>query len=477
MGMYFRKKISDPIAVDIGNIVTQGHTVSKTIQLASFTTNRNAVWASKKQLQKESYPFAFVDIVVNRNLFRLQPGDCFKFSYSNYGISNMICRVLSIEEEDISSEKITIHAMEDIFGVSSAITEFTNPEDNTTDPPSYELEPFVNQRIIEAPYVLSESIRIIPIACRTGDRDLGFDVNMSVDGGDSYTLIDRCSNLQPYGTLIGSYFDDTYTIDTEVGFTIDFLEDVAQIETITWTEVFSASDNLAILGDEIISFQSITPVSGTQYKLEGIIRGRFDTQKVSHAEGETFYYINTYITMIANAELLVGVGRKFKLVPYNNKYSGDISEATPIDITLEGRSKKPYAPINFAANGGSFAARYTSDIVLTWSYRYRGKGAGIGSPGIVLSDADIEGLFEIEVWVLGIKKRTTTAIDEATWTYTEAMNISDNGAIVLEPTFKLLNYRVEDGVTYQSDQVEVICYNTSATTTSSTTSSTSSTTT
>lgn len=469
MTINFKKSISNPIAIDVGNYVTQGRTVSKTIQLASFTTNENAVWAAKHQLQKESYPFAFVDVFANRNLFRLQVGDCFKFSYSKYGISNMICRVLLIEEEDITSEKITIHAMEDIFGITNTITEYSDPIDNKTAAPSYILSPFVNQKVVEAPYVFSEKLKVVPVACRVGDQDLGFDVNLSIDGGASYSLIDKAANLQPYGTLVGSYPADTYKIDLSIGFTIDFLKDVSQIETITWPEVFSAANNLAILGDEIISFQSITPVAGTQYKLEGIIRGRFDSEKASHSEGETFYGINTHLALISHSELLPGASRKFKLVPYNIKFSGDISEATPLDITLEGRSKKPYIPVNFNANDGSFAARYTDDIVLTWSPRHRGKGAGIGIPGTILADTDREGFFEIEVWVAGVKKRTATAIDAATWTYTAAMNLSDNGSLVREPVFKLLNYRVEDGVTYKSDQVEVACRQNLTTTTTTTT--------
>jgi hypothetical protein len=53
--------------------------------------------------------------------------------------------------------------------------------------------------------------------------------------------------------------------------------------------------------------------------------------------------------------------------------------------------------------------------------------------------------------------RTTSSIDAATWTYTEAMNNSDNGALASETLFKLLNYRTENGVLYESDQVEVTC--------------------
>lgn len=453
----FKKSISDPNTGDIGNYVTQGRVVSKTIQLASFTTNKNAVWAAKHQLQKESYPFAFIDVPVNRNLFRLQVGDCFKFSYSKYGISNMICRILQIEEENLESEKIVIHAIEDVFGISNVITEYSDPEDDAIPPPSYVLAAFTHQTVFEAPYVLSDDIKVLPLACREDDLDLGFAVYLSIDDGASYLLMSRISNLQPYGTLVGTYPADTYTIDEETGFTIDFVDDAELIETTTWANVFSAEQNIAILGDEIVSFRDITPVAGTQYKLENIIRGRFGTQKVAHVADEGFWFIKKEIASVAHSEILAGVTRKFKLVPYNIKYSGDISEATAIDLSIEGESKKPYIPINFLANGSSKVARYSTDIVLAWSPRYRGKGAGIGSPGIVLADADREGLFEVEAWVSGSKVRTTDAIDAATWTYTEVMNNADNGALANEVLFKLLNYRTEDGVLYESDQVEVTC--------------------
>ena len=54
--------------------------------------------------------------------------------------------------------------------------------------------------------------------------------------------------------------------------------------------------------------------------------------------------------------------------------------------------------------------------------------------------------------------RKETAIDAATWTYTETMNNTDNGALADEVLFKLLNYRTEDSVLFESDQVEVTCH-------------------
>ena len=457
MAIDFKRSIAVPLASDVGNRVTQGMVVSKTINLPLFTTNENAVWASRQQLLKESFPFALVDVVVNRSLFKLEVGDCFTYSYSKYGISNMVCRILRIEEEDLASERIIIHAMEDVFGVTSSITEYVDPTDHATGPPSYVLEPFVYQKVIEAPYVSSLSvIKVTPIACRVTDQDLGLNAYMSIDGGASYSLIGAAANIKPYGSLVGTY-SETYTLDTDVGFTIDFVDDVELIETVTWSEVFSGMKNVAVLGDEIISFKSIEPISGTQYKLEGIVRARFGSKKVAHSEEESFFCFGFNTISMEHSEIISGVERKFKLVPYSIKYVGDISEAVPLDLTIEGQAKAPYFLVNFMANGGNYAARYSADIVLTWSPRYRGKGAGSGVPGVVIADSNCEGLFEIEVWVSEVKVRTTTEIDAVTWTYTEAMSISDNTTLPDIVTFKIVNYRVEGGVTHSSEQVTVVC--------------------
>jgi len=457
MAIDLRQSTSSPGAVDIGNREIQGRSVVKTCQFALFTTNENAVWAVKQSLRKASYPFAVITFPANRNMFRLEPGDCFKFSYAPYGISNMIARVLQIEEEDPDTENIVIHAMEDIFSVVNTITEYAAPVDNTQPETDYTASPFTHQKILEAPYVMTSAVKLLPAACRESSLELGFLVYMSIDGGASYSLVDSVVNLQPYGTLVGTYPVDTYTIDDEIGFTIDFASDADRIETTTWAEIFAGNKNTALLGDEIISFQSITPVAGTQYKIEGIIRGRFGTTKQDHAESAAFWFIHRDAALIDHSEIAAGADRKFKFVPYNVRSTGAIADATALDLTVSGGAPTPYTPVNFMANGGNFAARYDTDIVLTWSPRYRGKGAGTGIPGTALADAEREGLFRIEVWVGAAKVRDTNGIDAATWTYTAAMNIDDNGALAAVVIFKLANYRVEGGVTYESDQTEVTC--------------------
>ena len=457
----FKKEISAPCAFDIGNKNIQERLVSKTVDLLLFTTNRNAVWAAFNILQKLSYPFATITLVASRDAFRYEVGDCFKFSWADYGVSNVVCRVVQIQEEGPESENITISVMEDVFSITSAVSSFTTPTNYIPAANDFIILPFTRQKVTEAPYMLSgEEIDILSVACRRTYNDLGYNLYMSIDGGSSYSLMSAMGNLVPFGSLDADYTYDTYTIDDVVGFEINtFNIDIDSVETTTWANVLSGQSNTALLEDEIISFQSITPVTTDRYRLDGIVRGRYGTEKVTHLEGAGLFFITQDITLVTNSEVLVGAQRKFKLVPFNLKVVGNIADAEAQDLTVSGVAYTPYRPVNFCANAESFAARYDADIVLTWSARMRSEGAGLGIPGVTLSTTTREGFFEVEVYVNSILVRTVTAIDAITWTYTSAMNITDNGALADEITFKLSNYlfNIATNLTYRSIQTIVVC--------------------
>jgi len=438
-----RKRTANPPAIDIGNRSMQGMTVSKTIQFSMFTTNRNAVWAAKQQLQKESYPFAYVSFTVNRDAFRYQVGDVFKWSWSKYGISNMICRVLQIEEESLESENITIYAMQDIFSATNAITVYTEPEDDddTEEQLDYLVTPLVYQDVIEAPYLVSnDSIGIIPLAVRTSDILTGYVLYMSSDGGSSYSSIGTYSSFAAYGTLVAAYTTDRHQID-DIGMTVDFVnEDIDQFSNLTRQDLLGLK-NIAIINNEIMTIQNIIPISGTQYQLTGIYGGRFDTEIASHSIGDGVFIANgNYLDLNLNVNLLPETSRKFKFVPFNSKVNGVVTDSLVTDLTIESRSRKPYRPINLKVNGDSVVPTYSSDNVLTWSPRVRGAGAGIFAPSVTDKAISWEGYFEVEVYVSSILVRTATTIDDDTWTYTSSMNTTDNGTLATEIVFKLKNY-------------------------------------
>src|SRR3989304_1644581 len=143
----------DPIIIDVGNQKIQRRVVSKTVQFGLFTMNENAVWASKNQLRKESYPFATINLKVNRFAFKYEVGDCFRFSYLKYGISDMVLRVLRRIETELESEEINVIAMEDLFQITNTIGEYSASTSYTPPRVDYTVNPITNKQIIESLYL------------------------------------------------------------------------------------------------------------------------------------------------------------------------------------------------------------------------------------------------------------------------------------------------------------------------------------
>lgn len=442
---------------DPANRIIVGRDTSKTIKLALFTLKENAAWAAEKILATEAYPLTRLTLIVNRDAFKGQPGDCAKVTLPKYGWTNKVFRIDTIAEQSLEdSETLEIVLIEDIDYIGQTMTSAHQAgREETTITTISGLE---HVDVIESPYIISkDEMEIIPLGAKNAKDNLGYMVYLSTDGGTSYKKIGYSTVYNPYGTLVNDYTDDTYNIDDTVGFRINFdcsTTEIDKLETITRSRLFT-TDNVALLEDEIISFQTITPVSGTLYDFSGIVRGRFDSEQVSHSAGSGFWFLGRlYYTTIRNADLLVGGSYKIKLVPYNLKLISDISEATAIDVAIEGRSREPYRPINLEANDKGINATYTDDIILTWRsrMRYGGPGAGQGLADVIVDETpdEYEGLFKIEVVVASSVVRTTTGINTLTWTYTEDMSIDDNGSLPINVEFNLYNYRYHEGYTYTS---------------------------
>lgn len=469
---------------DIANKQIQGKEVVRTVKLMLFTTIENASWAADRLVKAGSYPVAHITFRANRDIFRLEPGDPFVLNYPKYGISGAVYRVTGLQEEDVKSEEIIISAIEDIDHATGIITEigmegFSSAPDWTMDYLDY-------VAVLEAPFPLAEEgarsepkIGIIPCAARKWGDEVGYYLYYSLDG-DTYERVAVIKRYNPYGTLAQGWptrspFRIGHSNDVapaEEAICVDFVNpDASVIESCSRENLF-AGRNLAMVGNELISFQNITPVDGYDYRYEitDIYRARVDTVAGYHPVGEAFWFVGNRIPVVLSLnELVKGATRYFKIVPFSFVAAGDVSDATAIPVTVTGRSRIPYIPGNFNCNGQSFRATYNVDdpdnaIHLTWSPRYRGQGAGIGNPDEVVDAAPTwEGYFEIEVWVGQTLCETVTAVndDEYTFTQTDIEGWSTTAGCPGEPClpsvigFKLKNYRTFAGTTYSSAKVSL----------------------
>jgi len=478
----YKAALGNPTSIDHANIEIQGMRVSRTVKMGLFTVNKNAVRQGDYILAKESYPVARVRFPANRNIFRLQPGDPFKFVYPKYGITEMICRVVRIEEEDVGTERIIVTALEESVHATKPITSYTEPPNYRRRRPSDRVSVLTPVNVVEAPYALAgEEISLIFLVPRKTGNELGYQIYLSQDGTEYYNL-KNSAYFQVWGTLAEAY-PVTPTIDEDTGMLINFdtKQDMDRLQSISYTELLGTR-NTCIIGDEIITFQTITPITTTQYRLTGVYRGRWGTVNKSHAIGENFYFTGASIVPVKHYSFTTGSTRYFKVVPYSRSSSGSLSSAEEITHTFTGEAYTPYEVINLKANGDNYWPIYyglptPGDIVLTWTGRVRGDGTGIGDPSVVVDGAhETEGSFRAKFYVGGSLVRTADDLSSETYTYTAANILADNGHYPSKITAKVSNFIVGAGsVEYESDTTDLLIRKSGTLTTTTTTTSTTST--
>lgn len=322
---------------DAAHISSVNRTNSKNFAASLYNTYDNISWLTDRYLRSDSYPLARIVFPVNRNCFRYEPGDLFKLRYTPYNMEQVVFRVAQIRETALDSEVISITAIED----KDYIAAYSNREviGGTGIAVSQSVTPLTHIKILEAPWLfgLQTGVVIVPLVAREKGYEVGYQLHFSTTGS-IYVKIGCGTRYAPHGTLVNQYPDTTNDFDTTVGFEIDFSNsDVDDIETITLEQV-EAGYNLAILGDEILCLQTITPVSGNTYAFSGIARGKYDTTKVTHSAGAEFYFIGMSYDRFEYMEFIKGETVYFKLVPYSSTDVGDLADATAKSIALTGRA-------------------------------------------------------------------------------------------------------------------------------------------
>lgn len=162
---------SDTITVhDLASIETQGP-ISQDVEMLGIHTPTLAARVAQRELGSRVKPIAKIKISTNRIGVQLYEGGLFKLNWPDQGVSAMICRIVDIDLGQLNDNKITINAVQDVFGLpaTSYITPQVTSWIDPTQPPK--VAPF--RGITETPYY--------DIARSMSESDLAY-----LDGTDCY---------------------------------------------------------------------------------------------------------------------------------------------------------------------------------------------------------------------------------------------------------------------------------------------------
>lgn len=190
------------------------------------------------------------------------------------------------------------------------------------------------------------------------------------------------------------------------------LNGAAALDVLNW-------NNVAMLGGEIIQWQTATQLSANLYQLSGLLRGRRGTEDTTgtHQIGEPFVVLSAaglYRTPLPATE--VGQTAYYKGVPSG----GNFDDAPSTPLTFQGRSLRCFAPVQLKASrdGGG-------NVTLTWVRRTRWYGEWVDNTDVPLFEATESYAVDI---LNGTQVVRTLATYSPTITYTAAQQTTDFGA-------------------------------------------------
>jgi len=188
-------------------------------------------------------------------------------------------------------------------------------------------------------------------------------------------------------TVLAAHSADT--VDRANTLRVTLLKTTDTLSSIGLSTALSRTTNAAILGDELIIFETATLVSPGVYDLTGLHRGLRGTDTAAaHAIGDRFVLLNdsaVYRVQIPDSRLSSAI--KYRFVPYDE----EPSSISPLDVTYHGYAYWPYAVAHLAAvdAGGG-------DYDVSWVRRTRLDGEWRDNVDVPLSE--VAESYRVEVW-------------------------------------------------------------------------------
>lgn len=350
-------------AQDVARIAQEGVVISTQVEYDGATNIGLASSLAQRDLQTVSQPLLSATIVASIVAQDLEIGDAFIWNWPEYGINNVVMRVLSIGRGDSRVNQITIKCSQDVFGalpapaVAQTVSAWTNPGTVTA-------APVVNRLSFETPYLeIVQTVgqaQIDPILLAT--PEIGYISAagaVPATGGTSARMYDNLGagmvevgnvDFCPFAQLVNNvgYLDGTFTVTNMSSF--------FELTAGTWFQI----DN------EICVFQSLTGSTMT------VLRGCMDTIAAPHLANASLFFWDNF-SLYDDTQLVAGETVSVALCTVTSSDVLAIGSAPVDTVTIVGRAAKPYPPA-YPEIGGTHASAVSTvsgAFTVTWKERNR----------------------------------------------------------------------------------------------------------
>jgi len=417
---------------DLAGIEIQDGEVSvQEISLRGISNATNAQLASARGLAALGYPLATLLIKADRTAWGFRPGTPFKINWMPLGITGMICRAVRIGTGNLSSGKIDIEAIEDVFGIQW--TAYTLPPPTGWTEPLTDVAALTAQVALPAPYEAvreygsqGDDVQLAVVMAARGVTGVSTGYKVYVKAGTGCYPPKSIPFFTPSGTL-NSAIDE---LSTEVIVAVG--PDITRVLSVGAPD-FASGSNVAWLKhasglEEFIAFQDVVAGSGI-VTLQTIARGCLDTAPTAFAAGTRVWFMSYGSDAVNVPAPAISPPNTLRFQPYNNR--SEYPFGSSLDSTCvasdPARANRVYCPTAVEFNGVAYPENITGELTVSWSHRNRlGIWSYVDSGATVDPETDTE--YDILVYgELGTLVHTETGLTGTSWTYLEATEIAESG--------------------------------------------------
>lgn len=357
-----------------------------------------------------------------------------------------VMRVIGVER-DPNTGRTELELLNDFYGVPAS--SFKNKGGNPAGD-LLETVPDLQFQIVEVPEWLLEgddqAVAVPRVRAHVQIVSAGLMISRD---NVTYSYAGQDLGVQTGGTLVQAIaVDDDYEI--EVGPQVTILgPDAATIKDFSADLVgWKLGKQVLAIGTELFFLREAVPLGGSSYRLEGLIRARYDTEREQHDIGKKFYvFAPDQVTPVQDALLAPAVTLFAKTQP-RARGVVPLSSVAPDSLLLKGKGVVPVAPSAiWITNSESNSYVAGGSPAFKWTYAAPSapqSGAGFFGAGNPVGDPEPEGPFELEFRTTSDVSKRIVSVAGNTYNYANADLVSDFGS---EVTFKARVRQVRGGYT------------------------------
>lgn len=416
---------------DDGNASFYEYQRARQVQITGTVNFKTASSIAERRSQEELAGGAAIKIYAARAARSLMPGAAFICE----GFEEVL-RLTDVETDPLSG-KVTLLAMPDFYG--APLSDFQNIPGNTGEPLKA-VAPDLAVAIVEIPSYQNATgqVALLVLRARAHEQISGTDLHFSPDNS-SYTFIAAVVGSEAAGTLDAA-LDVTDSAYLATGPTITVLGPDDDLEALNTITPLSDTDwrlgrLVAQIEQETFFVKDITLIAPGQWRLDGLLRARFDTKKASHAMGATmFLFRSDNVSGIQDVLLQPGAQLFVKSAPKASSGQVSLGAVSPANTYILGKGVVPERPWALHATAPDPYVRVYhagGDISLKWGYRSTASaktGAGQQRAGTSLVASAVEGFFRL-TFTAGVTSFTVDVTGGATtYTLLNATIVSEFGS-------------------------------------------------